>query len=88
VALRWDLYERIPPDRALATLEAAYRRGIRLFDTAPLYERAPIWTRAAREAACRLCDLDKSRPLVAARAQRTRGQFVGELNFQTVYDYS
>ena len=27
-----DLYERIPPDRALATLEAAYRRGIRLFD--------------------------------------------------------
>ena len=32
-----DLYERIPPDRALATLETAYRRGIRLFDTAPLY---------------------------------------------------
>jgi D-threo-aldose 1-dehydrogenase len=32
-----DLYERIPPDRALATLETAYRRGIRLFDTAPFY---------------------------------------------------
>jgi D-threo-aldose 1-dehydrogenase len=29
-----ELYERIPPDRAL---ETAYRRGIRLFDTAPLY---------------------------------------------------
>lgn len=31
-----DLYERITPDRALATLETAYRHGIRLFDTAPL----------------------------------------------------
>lgn len=32
-----DLYERIPEERALATLETAYRRGIRFFDTAPLY---------------------------------------------------
>ena len=32
-----DLYERIPEERAQATLETAYARGIRLFDTAPLY---------------------------------------------------
>ena len=32
-----DLYERIPRERALATLETAYRCGIGLFDTAPLY---------------------------------------------------
>jgi D-threo-aldose 1-dehydrogenase len=32
-----DLYERIPESQARATLESAYSRGIRLFDTAPLY---------------------------------------------------
>jgi len=32
-----DLYERIPEERAQATLETAYARGLRLFDTAPLY---------------------------------------------------
>ncbi|MCS6878559.1 MAG: aldo/keto reductase [Geminicoccaceae bacterium] len=32
-----DLYERIPDERARATVEAAWRVGIRLFDTAPLY---------------------------------------------------
>src|SRR5215467_12465503 len=61
-----DLYERIPSDRALATLETAYRRGIRLFDTAPLYGHG----------------------LSEHSEHVDRGQFVGGLNFQTVYDYS
>jgi D-threo-aldose 1-dehydrogenase len=32
-----DLYEKIPGERAQATLAAAYQGGARLFDTAPLY---------------------------------------------------
>lgn len=32
-----DLYERIPQERALATIRHAYDLGVRLFDTAPLY---------------------------------------------------
>lgn len=34
-----DLYEVIPEERALATIETAYELGVRLFDTAPLYGR-------------------------------------------------
>jgi D-threo-aldose 1-dehydrogenase len=64
-----DLYDRIPPDRALATLETAYRRGIRLFDTAPLYGHGLSEHRfghVLRQAACGICDLNESRPLATA----------------------
>jgi len=39
-----DLYERIPESQAQATLESAYSRGIRLFDTAPLYGHGLVGT--------------------------------------------
>ncbi len=32
-----ELYQRIPDDEACATVRAAYRAGVRYFDTAPLY---------------------------------------------------
>ena len=89
-----DLYERIPPDWALATLETAYWRGIRLFDTAPLYGHGLSEHRFGHVLR------DKPRPefVISTKVGRwlrperseqvDRGQFVGGLNFQTVYDYS
>ena len=89
-----DLYERIPPDRALATLETAYRRGIRLFDTAPLYGHGLSEHRFGHV----LRDKPRAEFVISTKVGRwlrperseqvDRGQFVGGLNFQTVYDYS
>jgi D-threo-aldose 1-dehydrogenase len=89
-----DLYERIPPDRALATLETAYRRGIRLFDTAPLYghglsEHRFGYVLRDKPHAEFVISTKVGRWLRPERSDRVdRGQFVGGLNFQTVYDYS
>jgi len=89
-----DLYERIPADRALATLETAYRRGIRLFDTAPLYGHGLSEHRFGHV----LRDKPRAEFVISTKVGRwlrpdrseqvDRGQFVGGLNFQTVYDYS
>ena len=89
-----DLYERIPSDRALATLETAYRRGIRLFDTAPLYGHGLSEHRFGHV----LRDKPRAEFVISTKVGRwlrpersehvDRGQFVGGLNFQTVYDYS
>ena len=89
-----DLYERIPRERALATLETAYRRGIRLFDTAPLYGHGLSEHRLGHV----LRDKPRSEFVISTKVGRwlrperseqvDRGQFVGGLNFQTVYDYS
>ena len=89
-----DLYERIPRDRALATLETAYRRGIRLFDTAPLYGHGLSEHRFGHV----LREKPRAEFVISTKvgrwlrpergAQVDRGQFVGGLNFQTVYDYS
>jgi D-threo-aldose 1-dehydrogenase len=89
-----DLYERIPEDQALETLETAYRCGIRLFDTAPLYGYGL--------SEHRLGDVLRNKPradlVISTKVGRwlrpehperiDRGQFVGGLNFQPVYDYS
>jgi D-threo-aldose 1-dehydrogenase len=89
-----DLYERIPPDRALATLETAYRRGIRLFDTAPLYGQGLSEHRFGhvlreKPRAEFVISTKVGRWLRPERGEQVdRGQFVGGLNFQTVYDYS
>src|SRR6476646_1340266 len=89
-----DLYERIPPDRELATLETAYRRGIRLFDTAPLYGHGLSEHRFGhvlrdKPHAEFVISTKVGRWLRPERSDRVdRGQFVGGLNFQTVYDYS
>ena len=89
-----DLYERIPPDRALATLETAYRRGIRLFDTAPLYGHGLSEHRFGhvlreKPRAEFVISTKVGRWLRPERSEQIdRGQFIGGLNFQTVYDYS
>ena len=89
-----DLYERIPPDRALATLETAYWRGIRLFDTAPLYGHGLSEHRFGhvlreKPRAEFVISTKVGRWLRPERSEQVdRGQFVGGLNFQTVYDYS
>ena len=89
-----DLYERIPPDWALATLETAYWRGIRSFDTAPLYGHGLSEHRFGHV----LRDKPRAEFVISTKVGRwlrperseqvDRGQFVGGLNFQTVYDYS
>ena len=89
-----DLYERIPQERALATLETAYRRGIRLFDTAPFYGHGLSEHRFGHV----LRDKPRAEFVISTKVGRwlrperseqvDRGQFVGGLNFQTVYDYS
>ena len=89
-----DLYEHIPEDRALATLETAYGRGIRLFDTAPLYGHGLSEHRfghALRDKprADLVLSTKVGRWLRPERADRIeRGSFVGGLNFKPVYDYS
>jgi D-threo-aldose 1-dehydrogenase len=89
-----DLYERIPEEQALATLETAYGRGIRLFDTAPLYGHGLSEHRFGHV----LRNKARADLVVSTKVGRwlrpqpgevvERGQFVGGLNFQSVYDYS
>ena len=89
-----DLYERIPEERAVATLETAYQRGIRFFDTAPLYGHGLSEHRLghvlrSKPRAELVVSTKVGRWLRPERGERVdRGQFVGGLNFQTVYDYS
>ncbi len=87
-----DLYERIPRERALATLETAYDRGVRLFDTAPLYGHGLSEHRFGHV----LRDKPRAEFVISTKVGRwlrperseqvDRGQFVSGLNFQTVYD--
>jgi len=89
-----DLYERIPEDRALETLETAYRRGIRLFDTAPLYGYGLSEHRLGhvlrnKPRADLVISTKVGRWLRPEHPERIdRGQFAGGLSFQPVYDYS
>lgn len=89
-----DLYERIPEERARETLETAYRRGIRLFDTAPLYGHGLSEHRFGhvlrnKPRADLAISTKVGRWLRPERSERVdRGQFAGGLNFQPVYDYS
>jgi D-threo-aldose 1-dehydrogenase len=89
-----DLYERIPEQRAVATLEIAYQRGIRFFDTAPLYGHGLSEHRLghvlrSKPRADLVVSTKVGRWLRPERGELVdRGQFAGGLNFQTVYDYS
>jgi D-threo-aldose 1-dehydrogenase len=89
-----DLYERIPEERAVATLEIAYQRGIRFFDTAPLYGHGLSEHRLghvlrSKPRADLVVSTKVGRWLRPERGELVdRGQFAGGLNFQTVYDYS
>jgi D-threo-aldose 1-dehydrogenase len=89
-----DLYERIPEERALATLQAAYEHGIRLFDTAPLYgyglsehRFGHVLRQQPRDSY--VLSTKVGRYLIpTAPAKIDRGQWVGGLNMQPQYDYS
>ncbi len=89
-----DLYERIPEARALATLEAAYEHGIRLFDTAPLYGYGLSEHRFGHVLRQRPRDdyvlsTKVGRYLVPAAPETiARGQWAGGLNMQPRFDYS
>ena len=89
-----DLYERIPEERAVATLEIAYQRGIRFFDTAPLYGHGLSEHRLghvlrSKPRADLVVSTKVGRWLRPERGELVdRGQFAGGLNFQTIYDYS
>ncbi|HTU53062.1 MAG TPA: aldo/keto reductase [Acetobacteraceae bacterium] len=89
-----DLYERLPEDRALATIETAYQRGIRLFDTAPFYgyglsehRFGHVLRRQPRDSY--VLSTKVGRYLVpTAPAEIDRGQWAGGLNMQPRFDYS
>jgi len=89
-----DLYERIPEAGAIATVQTAYERGIRLFDTAPLYgyglsehRFGHVLRQQARDTY--VLSTKVGRYLVpSAPAKIDRGQWAGGLNMQPQFDYS
>ncbi len=46
------LYTAVPPEQAIATIDTAFQKGIRLFDTAPLYGYGRSETLAGKALAC------------------------------------
>ncbi len=89
-----DLYERIPEERAIATLQAAYGSGIRLFDTAPLYgyglsehRFGHVLRQQPRDAY--VLSTKVGRYLIPSPpAMIDRGQWAGGLNMRPQFDYS
>jgi D-threo-aldose 1-dehydrogenase len=89
-----DFYEKIPEEQALATIEAAYRAGIRLYDTSPLYghglsEHRFGFVLRNKPRDDLVISTKVGRWLKPERPERIdRGWFKGGLNFEPVYDYS
>lgn len=90
-----DLYERIPEERALATIRHAHDLGVRLFDTAPLYghglseHRFGHVLRRVEDRDGLVLSTKVGRHLAPERPERVeRGLFRGGLNFRAVPDYS
>jgi D-threo-aldose 1-dehydrogenase len=89
-----DLYEKIPEDRALATIERAHAGGVRLFDTAPLYgyglsehRMGHVLRQKPRDSY--VLSTKVGRLLFPEDPGRIdRGIFRGGLNFRPEYDYS
>lgn len=89
-----DLYERIPPERAYATIEAAWAGGVRLFDTAPLYGHGLSEHRFGHV----LRTKPRASYVLSTKVGRwlephdpatlDRGQWAGGLPMRWVYDYS
>lgn len=89
-----DLYERIPEERALATLRTAYERGIRLYDTAPLYgyglsehRFGHVLRQHPRDSYVLSTKVGRYL-LPTPPARIDRGQWTGGLNMQPHFDYS
>ncbi len=89
-----NLYEQIPEQQALATVEAAHGDGVRLFDTSPLYGQGLSEHRFGHV----LRDKPRDDIVLSTKVGRVlkpeksqtieRGFFVGGLHFRAVYDYS
>jgi aryl-alcohol dehydrogenase-like predicted oxidoreductase len=90
-----DLYEVIPEERALGTIQAAYDLGIRLFDTAPLYGKGVSEHRFG--AVLRQHPEDRANITLSTKVGRymlpeqrekvDRSVFKGGLDFRLVVDY-
>lgn len=89
-----DLYARIPPATAYATVEAAWEAGIRLFDTAPLYGHGLSEHRMGhvlreRPSSSYILSTKVGRWLTPADpAKLDRGQWAGGLNMALHTDYT
>jgi D-threo-aldose 1-dehydrogenase len=89
-----DLYEKIPGERAQATLAAAYQGGARLFDTAPLYGHGLSEHRFGHF----LRQQPRDSYILSTKVGRwlephdpetlDRGQWAGGLNMKWTYDYT
>jgi D-threo-aldose 1-dehydrogenase len=89
-----DLYSRIPPAQAYATVESAWELGARLFDTAPLYGHGLSEHRFGHV----LRQKPRDSYVLSTKVGRwlephdpktlDRGQWVGGLNMRWTYDYS
>ncbi|MBB5751603.1 aldo/keto reductase [Prosthecomicrobium pneumaticum] len=91
-----DLYEAIPEDRALATIETAYRLGVRLYDTAPYYGQGISEHRFGHVLRQRPDERDEivlstkiGRYMVPEhRSKVDHSVFKGGLDFRLIADYS
>jgi len=89
-----DFYAKLPEEEALATVAAAHRHGLRLFDTAPLYgnglseHRFGHVLRQLPHHDFVLCTKVGRHLLPEAPDRIDRSGFTGGLNMRCVVDYS
>jgi len=89
-----NLFEQMPEERALATIEAAWQSGVRFFDTSPYYGHGMSEHRFGHVLRSRLDDglvisTKVGRVLRPEKPERIdRGVFIGGLNFAAAFDYS
>ena len=88
-----ELFDRVEDDEAAAIVRTAWDGGVRYFDTSPWYGRGLSEHRLGRA----LCRRDRDDVVISTKIGRLlrrplkpgpiRDQWVGGLNFETVYDY-
>lgn len=89
-----NLFEQMPEERALATIEAAWQSGVRFFDTSPYYGHGMSEHRFGHVLRSRIDDglvisTKVGRVLRPEKPERIdRGVFIGGLNFAAAFDYS
>ncbi|RYE55207.1 MAG: aldo/keto reductase, partial [Rhizobiaceae bacterium] len=89
-----NLFEHMPEDRALATIEQAWQSGVRFFDTSPYYGHGLSEHRFGHVLRSRIDDglvisTKVGRVLRPEKPEKIdRGVFVGGLNFAANFDYS
>lgn len=89
-----NLFEQMPEERALATIEAAWQSGVRFFDTSPYYGHGMSEHRFGHVLRSRLDDglvisTKVGRVLRPEKPEKIdRGVFIGGLNFAAEFDYS